>query len=644
MSANNLLEKRVKATLIQGQEEIPRYMTEVSDFINLVKNRDIYMDDLEPSEMAIMQAFYPKVLESTVPGIGLLEKKYVSPLSFIKILMLGLSGQYTTADIMKYIKKWITPYYTKNYVLPQAELDTMNIAMLNLVFTLKDFILRRRFMVHALSDSTVLDARLLHASSEAGPTAFLLQFIAWHLYHNYDRMRALVLMASLERHVALTISKNPHVAERLDKFLAFLQNIHSHKMLNGKPTSALAEKERLAKEAANALLRENDDEKAKISKKATRKQKKKNVKNIASTTSSLSPILAPVSPESSSGPSPTLSFVRGPLSELRSERNNLLAAEGSLLPIAPSAVVPTVPVSFIHDIPPPPTVPESATVERFWLSVNHRFIFNLLRRIQASVASMSDVRFYVKGSAAMSLYYQTIRGMTAKPHTSDYDCTMLVNPSLPKEAFYSVRSRVLDNIISECLHFVNGQSINPYLTETVLKLGIPFATARFNPRLGVTNYIEYPEIPTTVIDIDEKRMPLFYTDPANNYAYSKLKDTATPMLLNMRILRTLKEPKNVTLVSLYLKTNPEIKLVDIAVPFYVYPGPPVYKANAQMSLEDQWTNSSDNQTIQGISVLSLESLYKEQQRLLNLPMKNRSLVESRLAYINDMLMPNYVKH
>ena len=631
MSANDILEKRVKTTLLQGQERIPRYMSETSDFINLVKNRDVYMMDLEPSEIAIIQAFYPKVLESTEPGIHLLETKRVAPLSFVKILMLELSGEYTTAEVMKYIEKWIVPYYTKNRMVSQAELDRMSLNILNLARTLKDFIARRGFMVHALSDSSVLDARLLQASSEAGPTAFLLQFIAWHLYNNYDRMRAMVLMATIERHVAYTISKNIHVGERLDKFLAFLDNIESHKMLNGKPTNPnkkstnLFERERLAKEAANELLREEEAEKiaknTKSSKKSTRKQKKKNVKNMASTTSSLSPILIPVSPNSSSVPSPTLTSFPGPS------------------PPIPIATAPIVPTSFIHDILPPPTMPDSATIERFWLSVSHTFIFNLLRKIQSSVAMLPNVRFYVKGSAAVSLYYHTIRGMGAKPHTSDIDCTILVNPSLPKEEFYSIRSRVLDNVISECLHLVNGQGINPHLTESVRKLGIPFATSKFNPHLGVSNYTEYPEPPTTTIDIDEKLMPTFYMDPANTYVYSKLKDTASPMLLNMRILRTMKEPKNVTLVSLYLKTNPEIKLIDIAIPFYVYPGPPAYMADAQMSLEDQWANSGNNPKIQGIFVLSLESLYKEQQRLLTV--KNRSLVESRLAYIKDVLMPLY---
>jgi hypothetical protein len=624
MSANDLLEKRVKTTLVQGQEEIPRFMTELSDFINLVKNRDIYMMDLEPSEVAIMRAFYPKVLESTVLGIHLLETKRVSPLSFVKILILELSGEYTTADIMKYIKKWITPYYTKNYVLAQAELDTMNQSILNFAVTMKDFILRRRFMVYALADSTVLDVRLLQASFEAGSVAFLTQFIAWHLYHNYDRMRAMVLMASLERHVALTISKNPHVAERLDKFLGFLKNIHSHKMLNGKPISALAEKERLAKEAENALLRENDAEKEAARAKSTKKSKKKTIKveNTASTTSSLSPLLLPFVPTPAPSPSPVS-----------------LVAVSSPAP-SPPPIIPA-PQTVVYDIPPPPSVPESALVERFWRTVNHNFIFNLLQKISGEASP--NTRFYVKGSAALSMYYGMFRGAAATPHTSDYDCTLLVNPSLSKEEFYSVRSHALDGIVAQCLRLVNGTNINPYLTEVVRKLGLPFATSTFNPHLGVPNYTEYPEIPTTVIDIDEKRMPLFYTDPANNYAYGKLKDTVTPMLLNMRILRTLKEPKNVTLISLYLKTNPEIKLVDIAVPFYVYPGPPVYKANAQMSLEDQWANSRNNPKIQGIYVLSLESLYKEQQRLLNLPMKNRSLVESRLAYIKDVLVPIYVE-
>jgi hypothetical protein len=645
MSAN-ILDKRIRSTLVQGQDNIPRYMTELTDFINLVKHRDIYIMDLETSEQAIIHAFYPKVLESTEPGIQYLETKRMAPLSFIKILILALSNEYTNADLMKYIEQWIVPYYVKNHVVSKAEIDTVSLNILNFALTIKDFILRREFMVHVLSDATVIDSRLLQASFEAGSVAFLMQFIAWHLYNNYDRMRAMVLMASLELHIARTITKNTHIAERLDKFLRFLDNIYSHKMLNGKPVASntkppvpsLADKERLAKDAENALLRENAAEKEAAKAKALKKSKKKTVKNTNTiSTSSLSPIPRPLPAASPPVASPAASPpVATPV--------DTPVATPVVAPVATGVAAPAL-QTVLYTIPPPPTVAESPMVERFWTTVKHIFMFDILRRIAIATMPMPNVRFYVKGSAALSMYYRMFRhGLPGtNPHTSDYDCTLLVNPELPKADFYAVRSQALDILITQCLRLVNGSSLNPYLTEVVQQLGIPFAMARYNPREGIVEYTEFPAPPATLIDIDEKRLPTFYTNSANTYEYGRHKETPSPMLLNMRILRTMKEPKNITLVSLYLKTNPEIKLLDIAVPFYVYPGPPVYMADAQIALEEQWANAQNNSLIQDIPVLSLESLYKEQQRLLNLPSKTRSLIEARMAYIKDVLVPIYVE-
>jgi hypothetical protein len=62
-----------------------------------------------------------------------------------------------------------------------------------------------------------------------------------------------------------------------------------------------------------------------------------------------------------------------------------------------------------------------------------------------------------------------------------------------------------------------------------------------------------------------------------------------------------------------------------------------------MSLPDQWTNSTNNSLIHGISVLSLESLYKEQKLLLKRPIKNEVLIDERLAYIQNVLVPNYIE-
>jgi len=252
----------------------------------------------------------------------------------------------------------------------------------------------------------------------------------------------------------------------------------------------------------------------------------------------------------------------------------------------------------------------------------------------------------------------------AKPHTSDYDCTLLIDPSLKKEEFYRVRTQALEIMVAQLVKFVNGTGINDYLIKYIRSLGIPFATSVYNPVTQMREYTEVHEPPVSPINIDEKMIPTYlpagigpreglpsqsfalrgyFRDSENTYKYGELKETTSPMLLNLRILRTLKEPANITILSLYLKTNPEIHLVDISVPFHNYPGPPTYKADAQMSLPDQWANSTNNSLIHGISVLSLESLYKEQKLLLKRPIKNEGLIEERLAYIQNILVPNYIE-
>ena len=192
------------------------------------------------------------------------------------------------------------------------------------------------------------------------------------------------------------------------------------------------------------------------------------------------------------------------------------------------------------------------------------------------------------------------------------------------------------------MRIVNGPSVNPYLIGIVRSLGIPFAVSRYNPVIGAKEYLESSEPPVIHVDVDEKRLPYFHIDAANTFAYNSLKTTNSEMLINLRILRTLREPKNITMVSLYLKTKPEITLVDIAVPFHYYPGPPAPFADTQISLEDQWKNSENNSRIQDVGVLSLESLYKEQERLLGLP-RNRALIEERMGYIQYVLAPEYIR-
>lgn len=676
------MEKRAKEKLVEIQDSIPRIHEELSDFIKLAKNIDVYRYSLDPRENEILDVFYPSVFTMLKPGIRFIEDFNLPTSSLLKTLALVLSGKFTDKELFTMMDKWIVPYYNKDTREGKPSTELLRVQLLTFLQALKEFMTRRIHMVRLLSDTSGIDAVKLQASKERGPVSLLIQFLAWHLYKNQNELRALLILSQLEQHISHIRENNAmarasqanvsatdlvgalaeakaakEVTDRLTMFIMDLQSqfalqIHQEKLMrigdSDKMKKDLEEKERLAKEAANELLRnEEEEKKAKVTSKKSKSKKKPTTPLLnlpvlpasAAPTPMASPPVAPSpSPPVAPAPSPPLSPP----------------------PLNINAVL-RIPVF----IPAPPVGPENPVVERFWTTLNQEAILRLLQKVQGSLGGLGPMaRFYVKGSAAISLYYQMFRGAEAKPHTSDYDCTLLVNPSLFKEEFYRVRTQAMDRIVAQLVKFVNGPGINEYLTKHIRSLGIPFATSIYNPVTQMREYTEVPEPPVSPINIDEKMVPTYlpagigpreglpsqsfalrgyFRNSENTYKYGELKETTSPMVLNLRILRTLKEPKNITILSLYLKTNPEIHLVDIAVPFHNYPGPPTYLADAQMSLPDQWANSTNNSLIHGISVLSLESLYREQKLLLKRPIKNEMLIAERLGYIQNVLVPNYIE-
>ena len=100
----------------------------------------------------------------------------------------------------------------------------------------------------------------------------------------------------------------------------------------------------------------------------------------------------------------------------------------------------------------------------------------------------------------------------------------------------------------------------------------------------------------------------------------------------MRILRALEKPKNVTVIQLYTKTSPEIKLIEVTVPFYEY-----NENETQISLGAQWVASNGIPVIDGVPVLSLPALKAEQQKLRTL--KDAAEIDRRIADIDLLMRP-----
>jgi len=98
----------------------------------------------------------------------------------------------------------------------------------------------------------------------------------------------------------------------------------------------------------------------------------------------------------------------------------------------------------------------------------------------------------------------------------------------------------------------------------------------------------------------------------------------------LRILRALETPKNITVIQLYTKTSPEIKLIEVTVPFYEYE-----ETGTQISLADQWASATGIPVIDGVPILSLPALRAEQQKLRTL--KDAMNIDQRITDINTLM-------
>ena len=304
-------------------------------------------------------------------------------------------------------------------------------------------------------------------------------------------------------------------------------------------------------------------------------------------------------------------------------------------PFVPSASPPT--LTAVRPTTPSLTLPgftpysRSSPVLRFWETLDHRYIYQLLYDLFIRTDN-SDVRFYLKGSAAIHIYKKAARTAITN-HTSDYDTTLLINPGLDKSRFYSWRSYMLNIIVNRLADAIDDPRFNAEVITKLHGAGIPFASfAYFNVTKREPVYAIQDKIPQEYISVPDKSAPKFYSDEMNHFPYASFAAKRSTNVLNLRILRALEKPKNVTVLQLYTKTSPEIKLIEVTVPFYVYD-----ETETQISLADQWKAADRINIFDGVPVLSLPALKAEQQKLRTL--KDSAEIDRRIADIDALMRP-----
>jgi hypothetical protein len=270
-------------------------------------------------------------------------------------------------------------------------------------------------------------------------------------------------------------------------------------------------------------------------------------------------------------------------------------------------------------------------VTRFWETLDHRYIYQILYDLLVRTDN-PNVRFYLKGSAAVHMYKKTSK-IAVSNHTSDYDTTLLINPGLDKPSFYSLRSYMLNIIIARLADALDDARFNAEVITKLHGAGIPFASfAYFNATKREPVYTIQDKIPQEHVAVPDKSAPKFYSDPMNQFAYASHAAKPSTNVLNLRILRALEKPKNITVLQLYTKTSPEIKLIEVTVPFYEYD-----ETETQISLANQWKVADRINIIDNIPILSLPALKAEQEKLRTL--KDSAEIDRRLADINILMSP-----
>jgi hypothetical protein len=403
-----------------------------------------------------------------------------------------------------------------------------------------------------------------------------------------------------------------------------------------------AEADRIA--AAAAAAEKAEAERIAAERKAAQNAVKKSANLLAASMKKRAPELMTVprtplvlikKPPSASPPAPSPASLPSSTSPTNSASPPLPPAPvPSILPLPPSVSPPN--FSNAPRVPTPSLAKTGFTpysrpppVTRFWETLDHAYIYRLLYDLFIRTDN-PDVRFYLKGSAAIHMYKRAARTAITN-HTSDYDTTLLINPGLAKTHFYNVRSYMLNIIVNRLADAIDDPRFNAEVITKLHGAGIPFASfAYFNVTKREPVYAIQDKIPHEYVSVPDKSSPKFYSDGENHFPYASFAAKPSTNVLNLRILRALERPKNVTVLQLYTKTSPEIKLIEVTIPFYEYD-----ETETQISLADQWKAADRINILDGIPVLSLPALKAEQQKLRTL--KDAAEIDRRIADIDTLM-------
>ena len=734
----NLVRNRIE--LLQTAEDvyrkygrlIPDMHEYLKQILDLGKNINRFLLDLEPPEQAIWVRKHKNLFDPIFPGIERYEQ--FLPI-LIKIMVLDQTTLYTHDLLMHLMILLIGEELSRRGAYSERAVEQMGQKFMYILDIVREFFRRRDISLNVLSDSLTIDARLLESSKYRGTVTFLIQFLAVDEMNAENTWRAMYILAKQEHHVANLLKgsaerqaekgdteeiriqakkdviRYSELAKRLGAFLKTLEDEISEnaqvrkleaersalsaKAEKNAANAAKAEANRAAREAEAELLREEEEaaaaaagkaekEKKKREEKAARKAaekaeadriaaekaaataaaaaekaefnriaaEKKVAKNAVKKSANLlaasmkqrapelmTPVRTPLVKKPSASPpappAPSPASLPSSASPTSSNSSPPLPPPPPPSPFIPSASPPT--LTAVRPSTPSLTLPgfapysRSPPVLRFWETLDHRYIYQLLYDLFIRTDN-PDVRFYLKGSAAIHIYKRAARTAMTN-HTSDYDTTLLINPGLDKARFYTGRSYMLNIIVNRLADAIDDPRFNAEVITKLHGAGIPFASfAYFDVSKREPVYAVQDKIPQEHVSVPDKSSPKFYSDSENHFPYASFAAKRSTNVLNLRILRALEKPKNVTVLQLYTKTSPEIKLIEVTVPFYEYD-----ETETQISLADQWKAADRINILDGIPVLTLPALKAEQQKLRTL--KEAAEIDRRIADINALMKP-----
>jgi len=711
------LKEVTKTILIRDIAVLPFVKTLIGNFIELAKDEDKYLFQLDPREVKIWETYYPDKLAETASGIAMIEDGIASKNQFIKLITIGQHG-FKDSDILRLIDIWMKPEYDKNTIADKPTWDNVKESIMKLYKTMNEFMLKQKHMVTLFLKETGLSFELLRAEVFIPQVAMLHSFIAYHFYYIIGQKEiALFIMTRMEYHISIIqyqkgdIALRP-VVLRLNDYLKVIgarmekdvENREANEGAKPAPVNTNAEARAAAKARGNALVAEEEEtrraqelaEQKKREEKAARKAAKAEANRIAAAEKAEAnriaaaekaeanriaaaekaeanriaaaeiaeaaerakkernaatlkamqtkksaavevakmtallktlpprPSPSPPRPESlPSRPEPSPASLPSSISRPTSATPTVLRASPPTFSNVPRAQTPSLAkTGFTPYSRPSPII-------RFWESLDHTYIYQILRDLFAG-AQDPNVRFYLKGSAAIHMYKRAHR-LSIINHTSDYDTTLLVNPGLPKKNFYDLRSSMLERIMHRLMWAVDDTRFNAEVITKLSTAGIPFASfIYYDASKREPVYAIQDKIPQEHITVPDKSGPRFYSDRENHFPYASYAAKASTGVLNLRILRALETPKNITVIQLYTKTSPEIKLIEVTVPFYEYE-----ETGTQISLADQWASATGIPVIDGVPILSLPALRAEQQKLRTL--KDAMNIDQRITDINTLM-------